>query len=224
MATPEQSPDKTGVGVGAPLLVVRLFMFGDTGVGKSALFRAYRGEAYVPSDIATIGADFTFRKTGDLRVQLWDMPGILRFRDIALDCARRVGVDGIVLVYDVTNRETFSSLRSACDVPGSPLTWRAFLEHEPMRGKRVLLVGCKCTGAARAVSREQGEDFAALLGFDFAELDATLGHGDIVAAFDRLAFASRDAALASRDAMMVAREAKRRAREASTPQPRCAVV
>jgi small GTP-binding protein len=199
--------------VGAPLLV-RLFLFGDSGVGKSALFRAYRGEAYEPSTIASLGVDFTIRATtGDLRVQLWDTPGLFRARDVALDCARRVGVDGIVLVYDVTDRETFSSLRSA---------WQAFLKHEPLRGKRVLLVGSKCASAARAVSRQQGEDLAALLGFAFAELDATRGHGDIVAAFDRLAIASRDAALAARDAKMVAREAE--AREASTPPPRCAVV
>merc|ERR1719419_1964089 len=82
---------------------------GDSGVGKSCLLLRFADDSFTDSYISTIGVDFRFRteeideKT--VKLQIWDTAGQERFRTITSAYYR--GAHGIIIVYDVTNEESF---------------------------------------------------------------------------------------------------------------------
>ena len=64
--------------------------------------------------ISTLGLDFittTFEGLkGPMRVKIWDTAGQERFRTITESFYRKA--DGIVMVFDVSNRESFLGIKS----------------------------------------------------------------------------------------------------------------
>lgn len=84
-------------------------MIGDTGVGKSCLLLRFADDSFSENYISTIGVDFRFRTVKIdkkvIKLQIWDTAGQERFRTITSAYYR--GADGIIMVYDVTNEESF---------------------------------------------------------------------------------------------------------------------
>ena len=74
----------------------------------------YASQQFSFETISTIGIDFKIKyiTLDDKRVQLqiWDTSGQERFRAIATSCFR--GVQGFLLVYDVTNRKSFDDVKN----------------------------------------------------------------------------------------------------------------
>ena len=64
---------------------------------------------FTESYISTIGVDFRFKTVQvdgkTIKLQIWDTAGQERFRTITSAYYR--GADGVVMVYDVTHRESF---------------------------------------------------------------------------------------------------------------------
>jgi len=92
-----------------------LYMFPPTaGVGKTCLLLRYANEAFSPTFITTIGIDFKIKNiqldNKRIKLQIWDTAGQERFRTITTSYFR--GAQGILLVYDVTDRQTFLSIRN----------------------------------------------------------------------------------------------------------------
>lgn len=91
----------------------KLVLIGDSCVGKSCLLLRFADDSFTDSYISTIGVDFRFRtvQIGDLRVklQIWDTAGQERFRTITSAYYR--GADGIIMVYDVTRKESFDHVQ-----------------------------------------------------------------------------------------------------------------
>ena len=90
----------------------KILIIGDSGVGKSSLMNRYIDNMFVDSFINTIGVDFKI-KTLEInkkivKLQIWDTAGQERFRTIVSSYYR--GANGIILVYYITNKETFDSL------------------------------------------------------------------------------------------------------------------
>ena len=95
-------------------LQIKLLMIGDSAVGKTSLLLRYANDTFSSTFITTIGIDFKI-KTVDLdgrrvKLQIWDTAGQEQFRTITRSYFR--GAQGIVLVYDITDRRTFNSVRS----------------------------------------------------------------------------------------------------------------
>nr|XP_028558020.1 ras-related protein Rab-18-B-like isoform X4 [Podarcis muralis] len=94
------------------LPILKLLLVGDSGVGKSSLLLRFTEDQFEPYLNPTIGVDFKVKKMvlGDFPVQLaiWDTAGQERFRTLTPSYYR--GAQGIILVYDVTKRETFAGL------------------------------------------------------------------------------------------------------------------
>ncbi|KAL8181159.1 UNVERIFIED_CONTAM: Ras- protein Rab-1A [Gekko kuhli] len=91
----------------------KLLLIGDSGVGKSCLLLRFADDTYTESYISTIGVDFKIRtieldgKT--IRLQIWDTAGQERFRTITSSYYR--GAPGIIVVYDVTDQESFNNVK-----------------------------------------------------------------------------------------------------------------
>ena len=135
-------------------LQIKLLMIGDSAVGKTSLLLRYANDTFSSTFITTIGIDFKI-KTVDLdgrrvKLQIWDTAGQEQFRTITRSYFR--GAQGIVLVYDITDRGTFNSVRS----------WMAQIaDHADAQVNRVLVAN-KCDNEAeRRVSSTEGASLAA---------------------------------------------------------------
>lgn len=117
-------------------VLIKLLLIGDTGVGKSCLLLRFSDDAFTTSFITTIGIDFKI-KTIDLdgkrvKLQIWDTAGQERFRTITTAYYR--GAMGILLVYDVTDEQSFQNIRN----------WIRNIEQHASSEVDKLLIGNKC--------------------------------------------------------------------------------
>ncbi|KAK6140181.1 hypothetical protein DH2020_026065 [Rehmannia glutinosa] len=165
-------------------LSFKILLVGDSAVGKSSLLVSFISN--VVDDLSpTIGVDFKikFLTVGEKRLKLtiWDTAGQERFRTLTSSYYR--GAQGIILVYDVTRRDTFTNLS---DVWAKELELYSthedcikmlvgnkvdrflssyFLEHE--------IYFSNIQESERVVSREEGITLAKELGCLFFECSAT---------------------------------------------------
>ena len=144
----------------------KLVIIGDSGVGKSSILLRFADDSFTESYLTTIGVDFRFRTIQSannkrVKLQIWDTAGQERFRTMTSAYYR--GSDGIVLVYDVTDRNSFDHIES----------WLAevnrFTESSPAK----LLIGNKSDlQPEREISFEEGTKKAEQLGLKFIEVSA----------------------------------------------------
>jgi small GTP-binding protein len=118
----------------------KVLLIGDSGVGKSCLLLRFSDDTYTDSFISTIGVDFKIRTVEidgrTAKLQIWDTAGQERFRTITSSYYR--GAHGIIVVYDVSDAESFSNVR----------TWLQEIEKYASDNVCRLLVGNKCDLAA----------------------------------------------------------------------------
>ncbi|KAK6157929.1 hypothetical protein DH2020_005243 [Rehmannia glutinosa] len=120
-----------------------------SGVGKSCLLLRFADDSYLESYISTIGVDF------------WDTAGQERFRTITSSYYR--GAHGIIVVYDVTDQESFNNVKQ----------WLNEIDRYASDNVNKLLVGNKCDlTAQKVVSTETAKAFADEIGIPFMETSA----------------------------------------------------
>ncbi|WBY58514.1 ras-related protein Rab-1B [Plasmodium yoelii yoelii] len=92
----------------------KILLIGDSGVGKSCLLLRFADDTYTDSYISTIGVDFKIKtiEIDDkiIKLQIWDTAGQERFRTITSSYYR--GAQGIIIVYDVTDRDSFNNVKN----------------------------------------------------------------------------------------------------------------
>lgn len=97
-----------------PYYLLKLVMIGDSGVGKSSLVSRYADSLYTSEWNPTIGVDFKIRSfmlnNKVVKLQIWDTAGQERFRTLTSSYYR--SAHGFLIVYDVTNKESFSHVPS----------------------------------------------------------------------------------------------------------------
>jgi Ras-related protein Rab-8A len=95
--------------------LIKLLIIGDQCAGKSHLLLRFTDDAYpLYPFISTIGIDFKIRTVEidnkRCKLQIWDTAGAERFRTITTSYYR--GAMGILLVYDITDEQSFANVRN----------------------------------------------------------------------------------------------------------------
>ncbi|KAI8909676.1 P-loop containing nucleoside triphosphate hydrolase protein [Gorgonomyces haynaldii] len=143
----------------------KLLLIGDSGVGKSCLLLRFADDTYTESYISTIGVDFKIRtielEGKTVKLQIWDTAGQERFRTITSSYYR--GAHGIIVVYDVTDQETFNNIKQ----------WLQEIDRYATEGVNKLLVGNKSDlEDKKVVDTQTATEFANQIGIPFLETSA----------------------------------------------------
>ncbi|KAJ3039762.1 Ras- protein Rab-18 [Rhizophlyctis rosea] len=148
----------------------KLLLIGDSGTGKSSLLLRFTDDTWLQPDevSATIGVDFKVKVVDvdnkKYKLTIWDTAGQERFRTLTSSYYR--GAQGVILVYDVSNKQTFEHLQ----------TWFTELDtYSSSQDVIKMIVGNKCDKEAsgvREVSRKEGEAYARKMGTLFIETSA----------------------------------------------------
>ena len=158
----------------------KLLLIGNSSVGKSSLLFRFVENVWDDSFVPTIGVDFvsnllsvilifiykqklkTLEVNGKkVKLQIWDTAGQERFKNITASYYR--GGNGVLVVYDITERESFDNLNS----------WLIEIEKNANKNVYKLLIGNKCDlEDKRKVSYQEGKDFAESNGMKFMETSA----------------------------------------------------
>ncbi|OWF43537.1 ras-related protein Rab-1A [Mizuhopecten yessoensis] len=143
----------------------KLLLIGDSGVGKSCLLLRFADDTYTESYISTIGVDFKIRtieldgKT--IKLQIWDTAGQERFRTITSSYYR--GAHGIIVVYDVTDQESFNNVKQ----------WLHEIDRYASENVNKLLVGNKSDlETKKVVDYTTAKEYADQLRIPFLETSA----------------------------------------------------
>jgi Ras-related protein Rab-1A len=95
----------------------KIVMIGDSGVGKSCILLRFADDKFNENFYATIGVDFRFKNIivddKSVKLQIWDTAGQERFKTITSAYYR--GADGIIIVYDITDRNSFAHIKDWLD-------------------------------------------------------------------------------------------------------------
>ena len=131
----------------------KIITLGDTNVGKTSIIFRYTSEDYNPNQINTIGMDSKIKTieidSQKINLKIWDSAGQERFRSIQRYYYNKV--DGVIFVYDITNKKSFSVIDS----------WIKEVNENINRNISFILVGNKTDlEESREVSIIEGEKFA----------------------------------------------------------------
>eukprot|EP01083_Nonionella_stella_P020595 57112_1 len=153
-------------------VLVKIIIIGESGVGKTAILHQYVMDKFIQEHKATIGADFLTKEINVedkvVTLQMWDTAGQERFQSLGNSFYR--GADACVMVYDITDENSFKEI----DSWRSKFIRQANIEHP--RKYPFLLLGNKTDlDERRKVSRNQGDNYARDNSMEFAETSAMTG-------------------------------------------------
>jgi len=126
----------------------------------------YADNAFSDAFVSTIGVDFKVRNAKasnkiEVTTQLWDTAGQERFRAVVSSYYR--GAHGVVIVFDLTNRESFANLKY----------WIQNVAKCAEENTVTIIVGNKCDIAEdRQVSTDEAQQFATSVGNPYFETSA----------------------------------------------------
>jgi len=92
--------------------IFKLIIVGDPAVGKTALLMRYIEDRFEEEYLSTIGVDFYLKTitldNKEIKLQAWDTGGQEKFANIRP--GYYTGAGGAIIVYDVTNNNSFSNI------------------------------------------------------------------------------------------------------------------
>lgn len=151
---------------------IQLIMVGESGVGKTSLIRRYTNNIFNTNHLETIGIEF-FNKEERIndqiiQIKLWDTAGQEIFHSLTKNFYRKA--DGIIIVYDITNKESFERIQD----------WvkSVYDNIDTYKEIQMIIVGNKIDlEERREVSKEEGLKIGKYFEIDFFEASAKNAEG-----------------------------------------------
>ena len=145
--------------------LLKFAIIGDSGIGKTSIMRQFLDQSFLYEHDMTIGVDFgakTIHTDGKaFRIQVWDTAGQESFKCITRTYYRNVC--GILLCYDVNNRESFNNVTR----------WMTEIQNYAHPQVAIILVGTKIDmNAYRQVSFAEGQQYATEKNLLFIEVSS----------------------------------------------------
>ena len=144
-------------------IVLKIGVLGDSGVGKTCLWMRYTDDTFNYHMVSTIGVDFKTKiiklEGKDVKLHIWDTCGQEKFRTLTRNFYKQI--DGVLLIYDISNRQTFDNIREWYRDLG--------ISNKPIA---VVLVANKIDLEKKEVTSEEGQKLAQELGIEFFETSA----------------------------------------------------
>jgi len=148
----------------------QLLIIGDSTVGKTSILSRFANGTFNSNYLATVGLDnFTKDEIIDnktVRIKIWDTAGQERYKALTKGFFRNA--QGIMIVYDVTNAETFENLT----------IWiKSINEHMGTDTEKIpsIVIGNKVDSEEREVKYEEAELFAKKYNYPYFETSAKTG-------------------------------------------------
>ena len=139
-----------------------VFILGSAGVGKSILINKYNDKYYNNEPLSSYIASYIVKKMEykgkEFTFNIWDTPGSEKYRELVKIFLKDVKI--IVLVYDITVKDTFLDLQYWLDF---------ILERAP--NAFLILVGNKSDlYLNRKIKESDGSKFAKVINAEFSEI------------------------------------------------------
>ena len=147
--------------------IIKINIIGNQAVGKTSLRAVYLGQKFEENTLVTVGYNkankmFKIDKNTEIKVVIFDTAGQERFHSIALNTLKQS--HGLILVYDVSNRQSFNDLK----------TWLHDI-NEATNKASIILFGNKCDIQNREITKEEAEEFAKENNIPYIETSAKAG-------------------------------------------------
>ena len=134
---------------------IKIVIIGDSGVGKTNFIFRFAENSFSDMHVSTVGLDYKSKiiilpsSKKRVRIQIWDTAGQERYMAINKNTLQKV--QGIIIMYDLTNRKSFENLER----------WFNIVSQN-FAGKTVFLVANKLDLAddKRIVTVEEGQKLA----------------------------------------------------------------
>ena len=141
----------------------KLLTLGETTVGKSSFINYFIDKKFSLNYLPTLGFDFKVKKINlpngkNVKLRVFDTAGQERFKSMSLNHLKKV--DGILLIYDITNKATFENITK----------WINDIRQSRGKTLPVVLCGNKCDlEDRRVIPTEMGKKKAEENGMSFIE-------------------------------------------------------
>ena len=160
-------------------LTIKIIVLGSSEVGKTCILNRYFNNEFKENSLSTIGIDFQtkFFKFEDKKIKAnyTDTAGQEKFRAISVNYLK--GTNGVILVFDLTNKESFDLLD----------TWMDELKNNNKMDISKVLIGNKADLADKIeVPKEEIENFTKIVKCDYFECSAKTGQ-NVNEALDEIA-------------------------------------
>lgn len=136
---------------------------GNSTVGKTSFILMLVEGTFTDIHLATYGIDYksktlTLPNKKSYKVNIYDTAGQERYQSISLNTIKNA--DGIILMYDITNKSSFDSISN----------WMKGIKEIKGDNFPIVLIGNKCDlESTRVISKEKGEELANLYKISFFE-------------------------------------------------------
>ena len=151
---------------------IQIIMIGESGVGKTSLIRRYTNNIFNSNHLETIGIEFYSREerinNKVIQIKFWDTAGQEIFHSLTKNFYRKA--DGIIIVYDITNKESFERVQD----------WikSVYDNTETYKEIQMIIVGNKIDlEEKREVRKEDGLKIGKYYEIDFFEASAKNAEG-----------------------------------------------
>jgi len=161
----------------------KVLLIGDSGVGKSSLLMRFTTDKFDEEIVSTMHGmdakekDVTTADGKTVRLSLWDTAGQERMGFLTSSYYR--GAQGIIIVYDITNADSYKNIPN----------WLAEIERYAYNSAVKILVGNKTDledNRAKEVSRNRAQEYASdELNVQYVETSAKTGE-NVTEAFMKL--------------------------------------